>query len=251
MLKEKCLEEYPHLTKAPITEALIDIRVKLPSDFDVNRLDIHGKIIKEYPTRHELSSFGGKFGVKDGQPLSDISEIKKEGFRYTSHDKLYVFQSRLDGFTLSRLKPYETWALLKSEGHKLWSLYKEITNPIIVRVALRYINRITIPLPITDFGAFFTAPPIIPDKLPQGIISYFNRTVIHEPNIGANAIVTNSMEPLSQPDTVPIMFDIDVYKIKSSGFDENELWETLEKIRDFKNKIFYNSITAKQLEELK
>jgi uncharacterized protein (TIGR04255 family) len=182
--------------------------------------------------------------------LSDISETKR-GYRYTSSDKLYVFQSRVDGFTISRLKPYETWERLRGEGYKLWKLYKEITSPIIVRIALRYINKIIIPLPIMDFGDYFTAPPTVPENLPQGVNSYFNRVVIYEPTIGANAIITNSMEPISKSDFVPIILDIDIFKINPKGFDEEEVWELLDKIRDFKNKIFYNSIKEEFLERFK
>lgn len=243
------MEQYPILSKAPITEALIDIQVKLPNNFDINKLDLYEKIREEYQAKHELRRFEDKFGIKDGQPLSDISEIKG-GYRYTSKDNLYVFQARIDGFTLSRLKPYETWERLRGEGYKLWALYNEITRPIIVRIALRYINKIIVPYPIRDFADYFTAPLTVPEKLPQGVNSYFNRVMIYEPTIGANAIIANSMEPVSKPDFVPIVFDIDVFKIKTEGFDEEEVWETFDKIRDFKNKIFYNSITKKLLEML-
>jgi len=243
------LEKYPTLSKAPITEALIDIQVKLPSTFDINKLDLSQKISSEYPTKHELRRFESKIEIKEGRPLTDISEIKG-GYRYTSSDNLYVFQARIDGFTLSRLHPYETWERLRAEGYKLWKLYKEITDPIIVRIALRYINKIIIPLPIKDFADYFIAPPVVPGKLPQGVISYFNRVVIQEPAIGASAVITYSMEPISKTDVVPVMLDIDVFKNKTEGFDEDEVWDTLDKIRDFKNKIFYNSITEKQLEVL-
>ena len=45
------LEEYPNLKKAPITEALIDIRVKLPSEFDVKGIDSIYQSIKEHATQ--------------------------------------------------------------------------------------------------------------------------------------------------------------------------------------------------------
>jgi uncharacterized protein (TIGR04255 family) len=250
MFEETDLEQYPILSKAPITEALIDIRVKLPDSFDIRKLDLYEKINEEYATRQEIRRFETKFEIKDGQPLSDITVIKG-GYRYTSIDNLYVFQSRIDGFTLSRLEPYETWERLRREGRKLWHLYGEICSPTIVRIALRYINKIMIPLPIRDFGDYFTAPPTVSEKLPQGVTSFFNRVVIHEPTIGANAIITTSMEPVSKPDLVPIILDIDVFKIKPEGFDEEAMWESLDRIRDFKNRIFYNSITERLLEVFK
>ena len=42
------LEDYPILKNAPITEALIDIRVKLPSDFDIKNLSSIYESIKTF-----------------------------------------------------------------------------------------------------------------------------------------------------------------------------------------------------------
>ena len=238
------MEKYPTLSKAPITEALIDIQVKLPDNFDINKLDNIKGISADNTTKHELRRFESKFNIKDGQPLADVSN-KILGYRYISSDNLYVFQARFNGFTLSRLAPYETWELFKKEGCRLWDIYSEITNPFIVRIAVRYINKIIIPFPIKDFGDYFTAPITVPEELPQGVNSYFNRVIINEPSIGASAIITNSMEPISKPDFVPIMIDIDVFKINTNGFEAEEIWNTLSMMRDFKNKIFYNTITDK------
>ena len=41
---------YPHLPNAPIVEALIDFRVLLPGDFDLQKLaKIHELIAEDYP----------------------------------------------------------------------------------------------------------------------------------------------------------------------------------------------------------
>jgi uncharacterized protein (TIGR04255 family) len=48
------LERYPKLSKAPIREALIDLRVKLPSDCDVKRIySLYEKVNEKYPEKQE------------------------------------------------------------------------------------------------------------------------------------------------------------------------------------------------------
>ena len=151
----------------------------------------------------------------------------------------------MDGFTFSRLHPYIKWEELRNEAHRLWLLYKDITCPdSITRVALRYINNLNIPLPIRDFDAYLTAPPIVPEGLPQGVSSFLTRVVIHEPSIGANAIITQALEQVVG-EVAPVILDIDVFKLRPEGIEEKDAWDTLEKLRHFKNKIFFKSITNK------
>ncbi|MFQ5787653.1 MAG: TIGR04255 family protein [Thermodesulfobacteriota bacterium] len=165
------------------------------------------------------------------------------GYRYITSDKKQIVQARLDGFTFSRLKPYIKWNDLRDEAHKLWRLYQEATSPeSITRVALRYINNLNIPLPIRDFGDYLTAPPTIPEGLPQGVGSFLTRVVMLEPSIGANAIITQALEQIA-PGRAPIILDIDVFKLQEKGIEEKEAWDTIEKLRHFKNKIFFKSIT--------
>lgn len=42
--------DYPHLPNAPIVEALIDFRVRLPDGFDIEILRaLHGEIEEDFP----------------------------------------------------------------------------------------------------------------------------------------------------------------------------------------------------------
>jgi hypothetical protein len=75
------------------------------------------------------------------------------GWRFVSPDKLHVFQARLNGFTFSRLPPYVDWESFRTEARRLWDLYRAVANPIApTRIAVRYINRLDLPLPIVAIG---------------------------------------------------------------------------------------------------
>lgn len=238
------------LRNAPITEALIDIRVKLPESITVETLDaVYGSISEKYPVRRERRQFESKIEIK-GEAASH-SPISHDviGYLYSSSDGKQTVQYRLDGFTLNRLKPYESWERLRDETHELWLKYIDIAKPeFVTRVALRYINHLNIPLPIRDFNEYLKAPPIVPEPLPQGISSFLTRVVLQEPSLGATAIIIQALEAIVDPEFAPIILDIDVFKQSQINIGDNAVWEILEKLRDFKNKVFFESITDKTKE---
>lgn len=241
--------KYPILAKAPITEALIDIRIRVRDDLKIDQLySICESISKEYPNKKERYQLEEKLEFKKGEtPISTAAEIV-DGYLFISADEKQIFQARLDGFTFNRLKPYETWERFRDEAYRLWHKYKEVTSPEIIRVALRYINKMELPLPITDFSDYLTAAPIVPAGLPQGVTSFLSRVFIHEPEISATGIITQAFERIINPDIIPIILDIDVFKEKPEGMSEEEAWQIFEKLRNFKNKIFFKSITEKAKE---
>ncbi len=105
-------------------------------------------------------------------------------------------------------------------------------------------------MPIRDFGDYLTAPPLVPEGLPQGVSSFLTRVVIHEPSVGANAIIIQALEQVST-DVAPVILDIDVFKLQPEGVEEKEAWDIIEKLRHFKNQIFFQSITDKLKEMYK
>jgi uncharacterized protein (TIGR04255 family) len=243
------LPEYPTLPNAPITEALIDIRIKVKSGFDVNQLQsLHESILYNYPEKKESKNWEGKFELKADGPQVSAGGGQVSGYFFKSADKKQIFQAKVDGFTFNRLKPYETWESFRTEAKRLWQLYSEMVSPEIVRVAVRYINKFNIPFPIKDFNEYLKAAPSVPEGLPQTVTSFFDRIVISNPEIEATAIITKVFEQMVEPSSIPIILDIDAFRLNPDGIEEREAWLLLEKLRDFKNDIFFLSITDKAKE---
>jgi uncharacterized protein (TIGR04255 family) len=246
--------KYTLLKNAPITEALIDIRIKIKEDFDVERFQsLSDAISGQYPDKKTRHRWEGRVEFKKGgEPLSSGTQTV-DGYIFTSGDKRQVFQARIDGFTFNRLKPYEKWESFRDEAKRLWKLYSDLVSPEIVRVALRYINKFDIPLiPQSNIklNEYLTAAPIVPKGIPQGVSSFLSRVVIHDPETDADAIITQAFEQIVDPKFLPIILDIDVFKQKEL-ISEEEAWQTLEKLRHFKNNIFFKSITEKAKELFK
>lgn len=239
------------LRNPPITEALIDIRAKLPPDADLGQLaSLQSAIGDQYPSKEEIQRRELTLEFQAGESLKAFTrDVRALGYRFKSQDGKQIAQFKLDGFTLNRLKPYESWEQLRDESRRLWALYVNATSPeAITRVALRYINHLEIPLPIKDFGDYLTAPPIVPEVLPQGISSFLTRVVIHEPSLSAVVIITQALEAIIKPGIAPIILDIDVFKEAQFEPMGKDAWELLEELRVFKNRIFFESITEKTVE---
>lgn len=159
--------------KAPITEAVIDIRLLIPQNFELTQLmHTHDGEDATYSVIEPLQSITGTFGFgPQGQVAS--TNTHPLGYRFKNPENTYAYQARADGFTFSRLKPYETWELFRDEAKRLWDKYQSVTNPQqIQRLALRYINQLDIPLPIKDFKDYFRTFPEVSPDLPQGLAGF-------------------------------------------------------------------------------
>ncbi len=233
-----------HLPNAPIREALVDLQVTLPQEATIELLDTcHEQLNTKYPIRKSVKI--GTFGVnwEDDQPPKTSVDHSVLGYRYESEDHANVLQIRTNGFTFSRIENYTTWEDMIREARELWEIYADATSPQqITRVATRYINVMRLPLPINDFQNYLTAPPQVPENLPQGISSFLTRIVLPEPHINAVGIITQALESI-EPEAVPVVLDIDTFVTRPFDVENNEYWNCLDQLREFKNRIFFGSVT--------
>jgi len=240
-------EIFPH---APLTEALIDIRVKLSGNVSLADLEkLQDPIRVEYPDKKTRRMWEGTFEMKDEKEALQKTQFQVDGYLFTSADGKQVVQYRLDGFTFSRLRPYSRWEEVFAEAQKLWRIYTEGTKPLLVtRLAVRYINSIEIPSKTLDYDDYFTASPRIPPALPQGLAHFFTRLVIPFPDRGAIATITQTPLDKHDPINTVIILDIEVSKEMNSDPDDRTIVDIFSILRVVKNEIFFSSVTEKTKE---
>jgi uncharacterized protein (TIGR04255 family) len=238
-----------HLSNAPITEAIIDFRVKLPDGFDTKKfLDATTDLSDSYPKNEPIRVFTGAFVMeKGGKPFTQpLREEGIQGYFFKSEDEKNIAQFRVDGFTFNRLHPYTEWESVLSEAKRLWGMYHSLASPEIVkRIAVRYINRLDIKLP-TNFNEYLVAPPNVPPTLLQEIKQFLTRLVINVDDKTINLV--QAMEPSTEATKITVILDIDVFKTSESGLDISSIWSKFEELHDLKNKVFFESITEKVAE---
>jgi uncharacterized protein (TIGR04255 family) len=235
-------------SKPPLVEALLDFQVELPASFAVESLEqCHDKLRADYPTSHPLKKAFGKFEFGDEVTASASSHPM--GYRFTSADGLQLFQARPDGFTHNRMAPYLGWEPFRTEARRLWTVYREVAKPVAVkRVAVRYINRIDIPVLGVELKDYLRTSPEVSSDLPQGMAGFFMQVTLGVPDLKAFVTLTETGATPPAPDTTSLVFDLDLFRADELPTDEEGLWALLELFRDKKDAIFEACITDKTRE---
>lgn len=246
------MPEPRHLNNAPIREALIDLQITPSVSLDALK-QIGDRLTSRTHSRGEMwhASVGINLGA-DGTNATTNAARSPIGYRYDFKDAPYVLQCRVNGFTFSRLAPYEDWATMKVFAQELWEIYREATKPhAVARIAVRYINNIALPLPIADFSEYLRVSPDLPPELPQMLSSFLQRYLIVDDTCeDCAAAVTQVLEEQSVvANKVPVILDIDAFRTFRAGLSpsSNEVWTALDKLHDFKNRIFFNYLTEKAI----
>jgi uncharacterized protein (TIGR04255 family) len=233
-----------HYANAPIIEAVIDLGVELASKTVDDLKKVHDGEEAQYPTVEKINLTTGQ--VNFGPEASASARVDHKGFLFRSADGKIIHQARLDGFTASRLAPYPDWGAFRTEALRLWNIYRSVAGPLkIVRVAVRYVNRIDIPLPISDFGDYLRTVPLVSPDLPQGLAGYFMQLVMPLEDIKSNAVIIETIIEPAGPNVASIVLDIDIFRTDELPSDEAVLWALIEELRTAKNKVFEGCITDK------
>ena len=249
-----------HYAKAPIKEALIDIKFKLPPDVTPLTLSsIFRKVSDDYPQVENTLSVENKSDLKVGQSVLNQTKTSFTGSRFLNHDGNQIFQARTDGFTFSRLSPYEDWQSMRKEAQKLLNVYVEHTKAQeITQITVRYINKLALPLPMQDFSVYLRTVPDISADLPQGVSDYLMQLRIPDQEIDGLISITEAIFPKEQQEKefLSVLLDIGLscnasFKMDASTDTTTNLsdcWEFLEKLHVRKNDVFEACITDKTRE---
>lgn len=241
-----------HLDRAPITEALIDIRATLRQGSAVQDLNqFRDAISADFPNCRERRKFHGQitFGAHRTPEFKGESD-GPDGYLMTSADGTQIVQGRLDGFTFSRLKPYEDWEKLRDAASSLWNIYCSEVKPVLVtRIAVRYINRLELPMPVKSLKDWILTVPEIAPGLPQDLAGFFVRLHVPFPEYRSYVNITMSVEKTESDEHVPLIFDIDAFQPLSASPDGDEIWDRFRELHKVKNKVFFETLTERALEQ--
>lgn len=246
------MAQHRHLKYAPIREAVIEIRTIASENINIDEFNLNSPdfSLEGYVHKDVVKSGGFKIEIKEGEVIPSTLSEQLLGYRCDSTDGKYVVNFQKTRYVISRLAPYEDWEKFINEAKRIWNVYVEKSQPVkVVRIATRFVNIINIPLPINDFGDFFIAPPVLPEALPQALSSFMSRFVFPHEDMKYAATITQSFEKIEKQlecEVAPVIFDIDVYL--NEQIDVNDkIWEHLDNLRIFKNRIFFECLTEKTL----
>ena len=233
------------LARPPIVEALVDLQTTIPSDQAVFNA-LAEELKHEFPTREERRNFEARIEVRDGKVVSPrVDASAFGGVRIATADRSVYVQFRPDGFTLNNLTAYLGGDQLIAKTLTLWEMLVERTAPEVVsRVALRYINRLGLPLKSGDtFARYLTSPPSLPKGAPSEVSQFLSRIVAHDDKRQATAVVVQQLKLPEAGQPVAITVDIDVFRAGDFPTDSSSLRGILDSLRMLKNETFFSLLT--------
>jgi uncharacterized protein (TIGR04255 family) len=237
-----------HYSRAPITEALIDLQVEFTSTPPVSEFQGSAHALMDrFPTSAPIHFLEMNVnGASDGNAPSLQSGVSEVGVRLTSAVSDRILQLQRRGFTYSHMAPYTHWGSFRDEAAELWTEFVDRFQPSkVTRVAVRYINRIVIPAAKADAKEYFRLFPNVPDGMPQTITGCFMQLVMPQTDIAesASAVVNFAIEPNPGPEKLSFLLDFDVFSTCELTPESGKVWETLDQLRTRKNELFEASIT--------
>ena len=141
-------ETFPHLSRSPLIEAVIDWQAHANKPLDTQTLKEElSRQLPEYPTIHVHYEHGIGIPLEtSGQP--DISgevihQKEWKGFRLQNESKTRVVHFTKTGVAISSIGGYESWDTFYPEALNLWSIFQELAEPTSInRLGVRYINKV-------------------------------------------------------------------------------------------------------------
>ena len=223
-------EKFRHLSKAPIVEAVLDIRVVLSTEWNefslLNQLE---ERLPDYPKREAMQETEVQFSPKTGPHV--VKDSVHVGLKCQSEDSFNVVQFNKDSFVFSRLKPYENWDKFSQEALRLWEIYCELLKPTeIGRIGLRFINRLGVrEQQAIELADYYKSPPESIKGLNWTLAGYLHQDRIQVPDAPyfVNIIKTTQNTQMD----IGLLLDIDVSMDKHLSFDELQISEHMNKMR--------------------
>jgi uncharacterized protein (TIGR04255 family) len=243
----------PHYSRAPIVEATISLGITPPSGLLTEHLTkIRDLVRDQYPSTGEEHLYTGEVSISEpGEPPEHDDVHEHLGYVFHSEDGQRSFRANLEGFDFSVKKPYDRWEVFRDEARHLWTMFKDVSEVKEVnRVAVRYINRIDIPVsPSVDLEKYLSIYPELPDTWPSGtsIHNFFMQVQSWQEDLGCNLIVNQAPARPPETEMTSIRLDFDLFRESFENpwrvDEEEEIWDYLEKLHERNNEIFQASIT--------
>src|SRR5688572_22917321 len=187
-----------HLSKAPIIEAVIDVRAQTPSELSIHLLsELGAEFGLQYEAIKPINVVEFEFKTAPGQsPQTSHMDHGISGFRYESEDRKQICQCRRDGFTFSRLSPYSNWNEVFAEASRLYRIYCKAAEPEeVARIGVRYINRIELPIgEVSEVRKYLTAAPILPSDADCILTGFLSRFQVQVPNSQIAGNISQTLE---------------------------------------------------------
>lgn len=237
-----------HYARAPIAEAVIDLRIETPEGLSVSVFsELQRRLQDSFPVRLPIRTIEMGF-MNSGDAEAEFHTAQEEvGVRLQTKSGDRVLQAQLAGFTLSHMAPYTHWEAFRTEAQSAWSVFLEITGARrVTRCAVRVINKIQ--LPDANVGQYTSFTPSVPAGPFGPVKAFFMQLQLPLDHVlqGSQALVNVANAPQEHGTT--LVLDFDLFVARAMDANSGEVWSILDTLSAAKNEVFELSITDKTRE---
>ena len=238
-------------TKPPITEAVIEIR--FAEALDASELDKAARQLKSvYNNEEHTRNVAFAVGVP---PIGPVQTTLNEqlGRRMSSGDLTQIVILWPSSFVVAQLAPYPGWQNFFGRFSRDWALWKRAMGyHRVVRVGVRYINRIDVPTGAAndaamDEAGYLNVYPQFPESL-RPVVNYAVQAQVVLHDIGCGLIMNSGAVPSPLIGYKSYLLDFDIYKEPDPPQNDEEIYELLNRIRVKKNQVFDDCVTTRAKE---
>jgi uncharacterized protein (TIGR04255 family) len=232
--------------RPPIIEAVIELRVEGSIGRQV--IDkLKGRFDEAYP----FSEANQMLDVMVGDGTTRVHQ-QFQGYKMNSVDGADVVMVTQNNLATIRNSPYQGWESLIQRAQENWEIWKRVVGyRKLIRLGVRYINRIDIPNPegeALDVQKYMNYYPSFPNLSGNAMRSFTMNVVVPLGFDECHLVLNGGSVPSPLVKTASFVVDLDIGRDNPPQRDQ-DLWELAARIRAYKNQVFEASITeqARQL----
>jgi len=244
------MSEQPY-KRPPITEAVIDIRFS--EDLPAAELEkVSRDFASVYANRETVKNVVAQIGVPPNLEAAPTTQFNQHiGYRLASTDVTELLVLWPATLIVSQLAPYPGWGAFFSRFERDWTRWKKAVGyRKIVRVGVRYINRIDVPVPPEGYieeSEYLNIYAKYPDII-GNVAGYFVQFRAPLNDIECDLVVNSGGVPSPLLNHMSIMFDQDIIMERICPQNDDDIYTLLKKIHEKKNGVFEASVTDRARE---
>lgn len=229
--------------RPPITEAVVEVRIGTPIGINVVER-VRDRLMQSYPAPPQTLILAN-IALSEGSTQPTTVSPQVQGYRLTAVDGAGLVSIATNFIATSRLAPYEGWDLFIATVRTNWEIWKRAVGwQKIVRIGVRYVNRIDIPfertIDIDDYLTFTIRGPSL--ALPP-IASFAINEVRPLGQDNCQLILNAGLVPSPLVKTISLLLDVDISREVELPQNDEGLWALIDQIRSHKNFVFEGCIT--------
>ena len=236
--------------RPPITEAVIEVRFAEAVE-DRELRNVSHAFASHYPGEQILLNV--EFGLSVGDLVrSPTAQMKagQQSYRRSTLSEAELALAAPASLIISQLPDYPGWQAFFDRFKRDWSLWKrEVGYRKIVRVGVRYINRLDIPAdgPVVAHERYLNLSARSPDDLGP-TTTYAIQATFQSAQVNGSIVINSGVVPSPLEGRLSIMLDIDVSRENSLPQKDEDLLLLLQDFREEKNRVFEACITDRARE---